>query len=63
MIPREIRRERSRNIIFGIRKNFASTPKPLDFVGEMPLGAGPWSYHLTITDYTCRGVTVMARPD
>ena len=37
--------------------------QPIDFVGETPLGAGPWSYHLTITDYTSRGATVMARPD
>lgn len=37
--------------------------QPIDFVGETPLGDGPWSYHLTITDYASRSANVMARPD
>jgi len=37
--------------------------QPTDFVGETPLGSGPWSYHLTITDFASRSAAVMARPD
>ena len=37
--------------------------QPTDFVGETPLGDGPWSYHLTITDYATRSADVMARTD
>jgi hypothetical protein len=36
---------------------------PIDFVGETPLGAGPWSYHLTIADYASRSANVAATQD
>ena len=39
------------------------TIQPIDFVGETPLDDGPWSYHLTITDYASRTADVMARRD
>ena len=37
--------------------------QPIDYVGETPLGGGPWSYHLTITDYASRSASVAATPD
>jgi len=36
---------------------------PIDYVGETPLGEGPWSYHLTINDYASRSASVMASAD
>jgi hypothetical protein len=37
--------------------------QPIDFVGETPLGEGPWSYLLTVTDYASRNAHVIARAD
>jgi hypothetical protein len=37
--------------------------RPVDFVGETPLDDGPWSYHLTITDYANRSASVLASRD
>ena len=36
---------------------------PIDFVGETPLDDGPWSYHLTITNYATRSANVNATRD
>jgi hypothetical protein len=37
--------------------------RPIDYVGETPLDDGPWSYHLTITDYASRSANVNATRD
>jgi hypothetical protein len=37
--------------------------QPIDFVGELPLDAGHWSYHVTIIDYGHRTADIRARKE
>jgi hypothetical protein len=37
--------------------------QPIDFVGETPLDAGEWSYHVSIVDFDSRAARVHADAD
>jgi hypothetical protein len=37
--------------------------QPIDYMGEVPLDAGEWSYHLAVLDYAKRHADVSARRD
>ena len=37
--------------------------QPIDYMGEVPLDAGYWSYHVKVEDYAARAASIRARKD